>query len=394
MSSMERAPEPTMEEILASIRRIISDDETNFARRGATYAPRQEEASLEVSDDEADTRIIDDIARVLSGGGRGEAEDDILDLTKEFGPLDEGRDEQPSTAPAEQGFISATIFQADIYSGVDPATSANAGSAPETTVGAEPEAGRDEATLSLEAAIAALRAGVVPAPEPEPDLVLSDLELEPVIEAEAPEPVVAVKAEQGFISATIFQADIYSGVDPATSANAGNVPETTVGAEPEAGRDEATLSLEAAIAALRAGVVPAPEPEPDLVLSDLELEPVIEAEAPEPVVAVKEESPFWSPSPSSWGLPSEPEPAPQRVNGGAHLESRNGSAELLAKSVEDTVKASLRPLLRQWLNEHMSTVLEAALRDELKGADENMSRMMAAALREELKDTEAQWGGN
>ena len=305
MSSMERAPEPTMEEILASIRRIISDDETNLARRGATYAPRREEASLEVSDDEADTRIIDDIARVLSGGGRGEAEDDILDLTKEFGPLDEARDEQPSTAPTEQGFISATIFQADLYSGVD-----------------------------------------------------------------------------------------YSGVDPATSANAGSAPETTVGAEPEAGRDEATLSLEAAIAALRAGVVPAPEPEPDLVLSDLELEPVIEAEAPEPVVAVKEESPFWSPSPSSWGLPSEPEPAPQRVNGGAHLEPRNGSAELLAKSVEDTVKASLRPLLRQWLNEHMSTVLEAALRDELKGADENMSRMMAAALREELKDTEAQWGGN
>jgi hypothetical protein len=52
------------------------------------------------------------------------------------------------------------------------------------------------------------------------------------------------------------------------------------------------------------------------------------------------------------------------------------------------VKASLRPLLRQWIDTHMSRVLEAALRDELKDADENMSRMLTAALRDELEDTE------
>ncbi len=67
MSSMERAPEPTMEEILASIRRIISDDNSSATERGATSASVQNEARPDVVDAEADTRIIDDIARVLSG---------------------------------------------------------------------------------------------------------------------------------------------------------------------------------------------------------------------------------------------------------------------------------------------------------------------------------------
>jgi hypothetical protein len=41
MTSTERAPEPTMEEILASIRRIISDDEQNPTRKPAAAAVPQ-----------------------------------------------------------------------------------------------------------------------------------------------------------------------------------------------------------------------------------------------------------------------------------------------------------------------------------------------------------------
>ncbi len=68
MSSTERAPEPTMEEILASIRRIITDDDTGQARtQNAAQQARQDEESLE-GEGEADSQIIDDIARVLSGG--------------------------------------------------------------------------------------------------------------------------------------------------------------------------------------------------------------------------------------------------------------------------------------------------------------------------------------
>ena len=101
MTSTERAPEPTMEEILASIRRIISDDEQNPTRKpAAATAPRNDDEGLEAAEGEADDRIINDIARVLSGGGGNasapeapveasmDEEEDILDLTAELGGLE------------------------------------------------------------------------------------------------------------------------------------------------------------------------------------------------------------------------------------------------------------------------------------------------------------------
>ena len=102
MTSTERAPEPTMEEILASIRRIISDDEQNLTRKPTAAAAPQndpDDEGLEATEGEADDRIINDIARVLSGGGNTAApeapveasmdeEEDILDLTAELGGLE------------------------------------------------------------------------------------------------------------------------------------------------------------------------------------------------------------------------------------------------------------------------------------------------------------------
>src|SRR5690349_18783032 len=91
MSSTERAPEPTMEEILASIRRIISDDESSTAKQQRTPSASQpDEEGLEgAAEGEADDKIINDIARVLSGSASAaEEEEDILDLTAELGGLE------------------------------------------------------------------------------------------------------------------------------------------------------------------------------------------------------------------------------------------------------------------------------------------------------------------
>src|SRR5215467_2722657 len=86
MSSTERAPEPTMEEILASIRRIISDDESNAARQRPASTRQQDDEVLEVAESEVDDRIINDIARVLSASQpQIEDDEDILDLTAELG---------------------------------------------------------------------------------------------------------------------------------------------------------------------------------------------------------------------------------------------------------------------------------------------------------------------
>src|SRR5579885_580853 len=102
MSSTERAPEPTMEEILASIRRIISEDETGAARQQRpTGQGRPDDEGLDGGEDEPDNEIINDIARVLSNRGaspeeaqeaaaaaEAAEEDEILDLTAELGGLE------------------------------------------------------------------------------------------------------------------------------------------------------------------------------------------------------------------------------------------------------------------------------------------------------------------
>src|SRR3974377_1275123 len=104
MSGTERAPEPTMEEILASIRRIISDDEASSAQQRATSTEYAEQVRAEDADDSAaDTQMIDDIARVLSGGAKAALSDDdiddILDLTEPGGSASEAMAELPAEEP-------------------------------------------------------------------------------------------------------------------------------------------------------------------------------------------------------------------------------------------------------------------------------------------------------
>jgi cell pole-organizing protein PopZ len=50
------------------------------------------------------------------------------------------------------------------------------------------------------------------------------------------------------------------------------------------------------------------------------------------------------------------------VNGGGGSYADSAAA----KSLEDSVKDMLRPMLRQWLDENMARVLTAALKDELR----------------------------
>lgn len=102
MSSTEQAPEPTMDEILASIRRIIADDEATAGSRPAAKpaapAPRQPERPRP-QQTTTPASLVDDIAHALRGGDEEpparEAEDDILDLTEVF----EADRSQPEPAP-------------------------------------------------------------------------------------------------------------------------------------------------------------------------------------------------------------------------------------------------------------------------------------------------------
>jgi cell pole-organizing protein PopZ len=321
MSSTERAPEPTMEEILASIRRIISEDEPSSARQPNASASQQDDEGLEIAEGEADDKIINDIARVLSGAAPAvEEEEDILDLTAELGGLEPVEEleavELVAEAPAPVRQPAATV-----EANLAPASQASAPQAepaekaPEAKVEAPPQpmSASEEAASALERAIAALRAGHVPTSSPQ-----SESQFMPTF-AFAPEP------------------------EP----------------EPE----------------------PQPGPEPELVLTEFEVEAVAEepvflealVSEPEP-----EEIQAWESEAPSLDVREEPEnePEPQAppTNGsGAHpaydaAAPSAGAMPLGAspKTLEDSIKDMLRPMLRQWLEENMSRVLTAALKDELK----------------------------
>src|SRR5262245_42212306 len=214
MSSTDRAPEPTMEEILASIRRIISDDETNAARARPASAQQQEDETAETVEIEADDAIINDIARVLSESApKVEDEEDILDLTAELGGAEiveevfleevvlEEVAEPIEMQPA--GFIPAEPR----YEAVAPEAAPD----PEVAPQVAPLSASEEAASALERAIAALRAGHLPTSvgefmpkvEPEPQTFAASPELraepEPAPEPQPePDPFIAPEPEPFF----------------------------------------------------------------------------------------------------------------------------------------------------------------------------------------------------
>ncbi len=321
MSSTERAPEPTMEEILASIRRIISDDETNAARARPASALQQEDETAETVEIEADDAIINDIARVLSESApKVEDEEDILDLTAELGGaevVEEGLLEEvvleEVTEPIEMqqaGFIPAEPR----YEAVAPEPAPE----PEVAAPAAPLSASEEAAAALERAIAALRAGHLPT---------SVGEFMPRPEAEA----------QTFAPAPEMRAEPEPVPEPQLE------PEPFIAPEPEP-----FFKL---------------EPEPDLDMAETF---VAETVVEEPVL---EETPAESAAEESVAEPREPlpwqsAPAPFRESE-RPAARKNGSHGAAQKSLEDSIKDMLRPMLQKWLDENMSRILTAALKEEL-----------------------------
>ena len=318
-----------MEEILASIRRIISDDESNSAKRSAVPQSQDDDEALELSEgeaeSEADDKIINDIARVLSGGAAApveaaEEEEDILDLTAELGGLELVEEEVEAVelvaeaeAPAsEPEFLPEPQELEPAPEPVEEEATQPEAAALEAQA-SQPLSASEEAASALERAIAALRAGQLPTSpifsyEPPPFAT-------PAEPAPAPEPVAGPMAQ---------------------------APEPVF----------------------------APEGEPELTLTEFEAEMVAqEPSILDVVVSEPEPERGWEPEVPSWAAREQPQPEPeypaQRANGGNHQTYASGG-EAGPKSLEDSVKDMLRPMLQRWLDENMTRVLTAALKDELR----------------------------
>jgi len=317
-----------MEEILASIRRIISDDESNSAKRSAVPQSQDDDEALELSEgeaeSEADDKIINDIARVLSGGAAApveaaEEEEDILDLTAELGGLELVEEEVEAVelvaeaeAPAsEPEFLPEPQELEPAPEPVEEEATQPEAAALEAQA-SQPLSASEEAASALERAIAALRAGQLPT--------------SPIFSYEPP--------------------------PFATPAEAAPAPEL---AGPMAQAPEPVF---------------APEGEPELTLTEFEAEMVAqEPSILDVVVSEPEPERGWEPEVPSWAAREQPQPEPeypaQRANGGNHQTYASGG-EAGPKSLEDSVKDMLRPMLQRWLDENMTRVLTAALKDELR----------------------------
>jgi cell pole-organizing protein PopZ len=341
MSSTERAPEPTMEEILASIRRIISDDEQNSARQPAASAVSHEDDEvLEMVEGEADDKIINDIARVLSGAQQTPAEEqeEVLDLTSELGGLEIVEEE-------EEILLAEVIAEPELIEAPAPEVFQPAPAQVEAEAEAEQEL---KAEIQAEAELQAEAAEFAPAPAPAAPMSASDEAASALERA-----IAALRAGQLPTSIAEF------GVQPQPQMEPAPAPEFTAYSPPE---PEPVFTPEPEFS-----VQPEPEPEPDLILAEFEVQAIAEDPVflePEPI-SEPEALPAWEPETVSWSEApeplTEPEPIAPRSNGHSDHASDDGQ-----KSLEDSVKDMLRPMLQRWLDENMTRVLTAALHDELR----------------------------
>jgi uncharacterized protein len=395
-----------MEEILASIRRIISDDEASSVQQRATSAEYAEQVRADDTEDgAADTQMIAEIERALAGGTSPASNDDdiedILDLTEPGGPAAD----EVMMADEPVSILEEVVLETEIYveeppkldfAAAFPPANEDPAEQPLTFVESTPtfaefaESYEEEAAPSYEEEASASY-------EAEPATFVEMPALEPVKAAEPlpslDDPTTALERAIAALKAGDLAAFAREAQAGSESPEPVYVPPAPIYAVPE---PEAAPIAEPAIEPEALSF----EPEPEAVVMEEE-EAIVLAE-PEPETVFEPSVPSWAAENSSWSQmePSEPEPEPEpelepeplpwrsedqswrgaapanefelnptRVNGGSEHEPHDFAGPVSSKSLEDSVKEMLRPLLRQWLDENMPRVLTAALREELENSD-------------------------
>jgi len=333
MSSTDRAPEPTMEEILASIRRIISEEENNDAADVAAaeddYAsppPRQSE--------DAPAEQTFDNAPEVAGADADFTDEPLEDLT----PLE-----------PEQG---ASLEDDEILELGDLTASAPGEPVPTGPEGAAPQQAfpQDPAAEQMpgETQPSAF-AAEEPGEEGEPLELSEDVNF-PFKEEEQAETGEALVRETSALEAAIAA---LKGDQARASAQ-----------QPEADElqpDEPGEELDAASAG---EAVPAEE------ISEASLETALQEAAEDEEVDFDGDEAYEDPEDDET-LAEDAAAfsgafAQERRNGTHHRESGDFAYAAPGGSLEETVKAMLRPMLREWLDRNMDRLLQEALHEELQ----------------------------
>jgi cell pole-organizing protein PopZ len=387
MSSSEQASEPTMDEILASIRKIISDDGP-----GAEGAPQPEAAAPEPAAPAGDG-LAEDLANALNDTPAPvEEPDDILDLTQIVEGHPQAAEPQteapqgdalqavlgdmpeepaapepmpaPEVAQGDQGEnvgdvnIEALLAEAGVQDTVVEAPSepqAPSGDDLSAMIGhlddsAAPEA--EEASISEalsamtplddtaapeaeEASISEALSAMTPqADEPVAEAALDAAMAEiamPEVEAAAAAPV-----EAGLNAGELTPEVIEQAAPVAESPELADIPEVPDVSEAVAEapiQEDASFEISEEVMA-DATQIAEPVSEPEVPVEAAALAAVIE----EPVAA------------------ESPEPAEEQVSKEV-VEVAPASSE--GKTLEDSVKDLLRPMLREWLDDNMERIVQS-----------------------------------
>lgn len=396
MSSTEQAPEPTMDEILASIRKIIADDDQEPAQQqpdvAAAPAPVPEPPAPDTGDPNAS--LVDDIANALNQAAEpAAAEDDIFDLTKEVSevaPVDQtpplapalsAEAEMPSLAEqADSNGLAADAAMMDSAAAIpEPASISPADlapSAPQEAPPLEPAAASDilpgapmEETALPDAATgfgndnssaadlaetmsslaATLESAGAPAPEESADLDSFGAET-------LQESVEAAPAEDVMLTPAPAPAEEEASLDTGMVMEEASLDGPAFEPEPMPTEPMPTEPVPAE--------PPTAEPASADLMADAASTLVPEV-APEPEVAEMAEAaaialPATAEEDTDVGAtPMEAAPEPEEV--AAPAADMGGG-----KTLEDSVKEMLKPMLREWLDDNMQRIIEDAVKDEIK----------------------------
>ncbi|XSG82705.1 MAG: DUF2497 domain-containing protein [Methyloligella sp. ZOD6] len=344
MSSTDRAPEPTMEEILASIRRIISEEENNDAP-DTTAAAEDEE--YDYGPPPAQVRQAapaDETAEAASEQETSEQDSPQPEADAEF--AEEPVEELTVAIEPEENASDEEILELGDLTGGAPEEAAPEQPAPEEQVAQQPTAQEAVAQESVPQEPAAQ--------EPAPQEPAAE---EPVAgEAAAGEEPLELSEDFNFA----FEEEEHDDAGEAL------VRETS--------------ALEAAIAALkgdqaRAAASQGSEPERDSAARDEEFEEPSLENVLQEASAEDEDADIGSvetyDSEDDEGLAEDAAAFPgayhaERRNGTGHRETADFGYVASGGPLEETVKDMLRPMLREWLDQNMDRLLQEALHEELQ----------------------------
>ena len=400
MSSSEQAPEPTMDEILASIRRIIADEPTVSSENPS---PPPGAGAMD-----ADGGVVDDIARALSQGGDPAAPaggDGILELTNELEP--HAAAPQPSAPNA--GHPNPPPHMPSLAEPPAPGHEAPPGAANHASQPAMPPAG------------AAFPAASPPVPEGAPQMQQA---MPPAGAHDPAFPPPPGRPPVGGPPPQMFEGGPPNGGVPVNAgpmnAGPGAAPPPGFAPAAPAGQDDPLAAMNAAAHVAPVEPVLAPDavavegyhpaaptgmpqrqlpgentgfgaPPIDQAIHSLpDQDAARMAPAPAPAgpmpgaeMHLTPNEPQFEPvvSETEFDISVEtPEEADARAHDAAAIDDQetavdsapaaNNTAE---NSFEKSVKAMLKPILRDWLDDNMPRILEGAMKDEMdsRGGNKN-----------------------